>query len=167
MNKILLKQLVEEGFSTREIADKLRKSQSTIRWWLKKFELKTKVKKYNLGGKGSRANGEVCCIKCGEVDTDKFYKRKNRPSSRCKRCHNASQIERYKKNKRLAIDYKGGKCSRCGYCKCQAGLDFHHEGDKDPNWKRMRAWNFEKIRKELDKCSLVCRNCHAEIHYGA
>jgi hypothetical protein len=31
----------------------------------------------------------------------------------------------------------------------------------------MRNWTFERIKGELEKCLLVCRNCHAEIHYGA
>jgi hypothetical protein len=49
-----------------------------------------------------------------------------------------------------------------------AALDFHHKdpAKKDPNWRLMRNWTFERIKDELEKCLLVCRNCHAEIHYG-
>jgi hypothetical protein len=49
-----------------------------------------------------------------------------------------------------------------------AALDFHHKNpnEKDPNWRLMRNWTFERIKDELEKCLLVCRNCHAEIHYG-
>lgn len=32
----------------------------------------------------------------------------------------------------MAIDYKGGKCSVCGYNKCRAALEFHHT---NPNEK--------------------------------
>jgi len=69
--------------------------------------------------------------------------------------------------KKLAIDYKGGSCQRCGYNKCDGALEFHH---LDPTKKdfsisssgNTRAW--EVIKKELDKCIMVCANCHREIH---
>jgi predicted HNH restriction endonuclease len=57
----------------------------------------------------------------------------------------------------------------CGYGHCPEALDFHH---RDPKQKSFglsvrgltRSW--EKIQKELDKCILVCANCHREIHAG-
>lgn len=71
--------------------------------------------------------------------------------------------------KLLAIDYKGGKCLCCGYNKCPQALQFHH---LDPTKKDFgisttgvtRSW--EKIKVELDKCVLLCANCHAEVHAG-
>lgn len=68
-----------------------------------------------------------------------------------------------------AVQYKGGKCTNCGYSRCQAALDFHH---RDPTLKEFgiskdgitRSW--ERVQKELDKCVLVCSNCHREIHAG-
>jgi DNA-binding CsgD family transcriptional regulator len=68
--------------------------------------------------------------------------------------------------KERAIEYKGGKCEICGYDKCKRSLDFHH---RDPNEKdfgigHSKVLNWDKIKKELDKCDLVCRNCHGEIH---
>lgn len=70
------------------------------------------------------------------------------------------------KTKEKAVEYKGGKCVKCGYDKCVKALEFHH---LDPNEKDFgisincnRAW--EKIKIELDKCILVCANCHREIH---
>lgn len=38
--------------------------------------------------------------------------------------------------------------------------------EKNPNWRKMKNWTFERVKKELDKCDLVCSNCHDEIHYG-
>jgi hypothetical protein len=60
--------------------------------------------------------------------------------------------------------YKGGKCLLCGYNKCPRALEFHH---RDANEKTFdlssacRGWN--KIKIELDKCDLLCSNCHREI----
>ena len=56
----------------------------------------------------------------------------------------------------------------CGYNKCVASLDFHHE---DPTKKEYgissngSTISWEKLKIELDKCILLCANCHRELHY--
>ena len=69
------------------------------------------------------------------------------------------------KTKLKAIEYKGGKCVICGYNKSVRALQFHHV---DPSQKDFgisgSTKSFEKLKPELDKCVLVCANCHAEIH---
>lgn len=85
-----------------------------------------------------------------------------------KRKRNIEAVQRRRKKvKQLSIEYKGGCCEKCGYNKCSRALEFHH---LDPNEKdfgishkgHTRSW--EKVKKELDKCIMVCANCHAEIH---
>lgn len=68
--------------------------------------------------------------------------------------------------KEQAVAYKGGCCQRCGYSKCIEALTFHHI---DPTQKEFslsgnhsRSW--AKIKVELDKCLLLCQNCHTEVH---
>ena len=78
-----------------------------------------------------------------------------------------------KKDRKLKlIEYKGGKCSICGYDKqVPSAYDFHH---LDPNEKdfgishRLKYVNFdfELLKVEVDKCILVCKNCHAETHHN-
>jgi hypothetical protein len=86
----------------------------------------------------------------------------------CKDCHNKKTIERGMGNKNRYLDYKGGKCEHCGYEKCQDALEFHHiePSHKDPSFKSIRYWGFEKAKPELDKCLLLCSNCHREKHAG-
>ena len=72
----------------------------------------------------------------------------------------------WRKRKKIElIEYKGGKCEICGYKKSTWSLEFHH---KDPNEKDFeisgKSWSFERLKKEVDKCILVCSNCHHEIH---
>ena len=67
--------------------------------------------------------------------------------------------------KKKLVEYKGGKCQLCGYDKCIAALDFHH---LDPEQKDFTisggTKSFEHLKSEVDKCILVCANCHREIH---
>lgn len=58
-------------------------------------------------------------------------------------------------------------CVACGYNKCGAALDFHHKNPEEKKFRiteRMWHGNTEYFQKELAKCILVCKNCHAEIH---
>lgn len=86
---------------------------------------------------------------------------------RCAKCTTEAVQRRRLKVKQLSIDYKGGKCCMCGYNKCNSALEFHH---LDPNEKDFGisakgvTRSFEKIKVELDKCILVCANCHRELH---
>ena len=76
-------------------------------------------------------------------------------------------VKRRKKIRQMAVKYKGGKCERCGYGKCIEALDFHH---KDANGKdfgissRGHSRSWQRVRAELDKCIMVCANCHRELH---
>jgi hypothetical protein len=68
--------------------------------------------------------------------------------------------------KQKAVDYLGGKCQQCGYKTCVSALCFHH---KDPSKKDFaissnHCLSLERIKIELDKCLLLCANCHAEVH---
>lgn len=75
--------------------------------------------------------------------------------------------KRYIKLKLDAIAYKGGKCKKCGYDKCPAAMVFHHRDPKEKEfeWAKLRKRSWEIIKKELDKCDLMCCRCHTEEHY--
>ena len=110
------------------------------------------------------------CSRCKRVlDISKFYIRPNkngRLHSICKDCGNILTKERQKALKLKAILYKGGECVQCGYNKSPAALDFHHKDPKEKSFtisSRATA-AFSIIRAELDKCILLCSNCHREEH---
>jgi len=67
----------------------------------------------------------------------------------------------------MAIEYKGGRCILCGYDKCQEALEFHHTDSSQKDFGvsqdgLTRSW--ERVKNELDKCIMVCANCHRELH---
>lgn len=166
MDKGKLTNLVEEGRSIRQIASVVNLSPTTIRYWLKKYGLKTKSNYFVEGDEGGRL-----CGRCGEKkEREQFYregKNSNRPQGYCKTCSNKYTIERQRRIKRSLLDYKGGKCEKCGYKKCDAALEFHHKDPtkKDFHISKYKNKEFNKtIKKELDKCMLLCANCHREAH---
>lgn len=73
--------------------------------------------------------------------------------------------ETRRKLKAKAVAYLGGKCVNCGYSKSNSALEFHH---LDPNEKDMnisgKVMSWSKLTAELDKCVLLCSNCHKEAH---
>lgn len=77
--------------------------------------------------------------------------------------------QRRRLTKELAVAYKGGRCFLCGYRDCIDALDFHHLDEHGKDFgisKSGYTRRITKVFKEVDKCVLVCANCHREIHAG-
>lgn len=126
-----------------------------------------------------------CCKK--EKALSEFqikYKDKNIYQSWCKECLNNQKKKHYKKNKEKYLlrndirekelrnfvnDYKKNKsCEICGYNKSTIALDFHHNNplikELEISKAIQRGWGIPRLKKEIEKCKVVCKNCHAEIH---
>lgn len=79
-------------------------------------------------------------------------------------------VDRRRKQVRLkALEYKGSTCTVCKYNKCLKALEFHHLASDKKDFGisekgYTRSW--KKIIEELDKCILLCANCHREVHEG-
>lgn len=106
------------------------------------------------------------CVKCKiEKPFNEFYKRKSkRTYSYCKPCFNSYCVERWRKKKIRAIEYMGGKCIDCKRQYPYPVYDFHHLYDKDYDWSKLRLRAWTTIITELDKCVLLCSNCHRMRH---
>lgn len=85
---------------------------------------------------------------------------KRHTTRRCGTCSTA--IRRYRVKKK-AVEYKGGIC-KCGWSGDISGFDFHHrnpeEKEFDVTAKNMANMKWEVVKKELDKCDLLCAVCH-------
>jgi hypothetical protein len=78
-------------------------------------------------------------------------------------------VKRRRKIREMAVAYKGSQCQICEYDRCPAALEFHHPDPKQKDFSisgdgSTRSW--ERVKKEIEKCVLVCANCHREIHAG-
>lgn len=88
---------------------------------------------------------------------------------RCKACRQESVANHRIQIRIKSINYLGGKCIICGYEKCTAALQFHHRNPEEKkfninNSTCNKAW--KTIKEEIDKCDLLCANCHMELHFG-
>jgi hypothetical protein len=126
------------------------------------------------------------CVKCKEQkQLSEYNKRKTSQDgldNRCRVCVNARRrnlirgnpkhieaARKYRKHRQDFINEAKSKgCEICGYKKCTAALVFHH---RDPSTKvdtisnmACRCASVEDIRAEMDKCTLLCQNCHHELH---
>lgn len=101
---------------------------------------------------------------CGETDPTKFYGNKH---TVCAKCHSAYTTKRNQQNREFMREKLGNVCSRCGFDGPTCCYDVHHPDPsrKDPDFLRIRNWSRERIIKEVSKCQLLCRNCHAIVHY--
>jgi len=98
----------------------------------------------------------------------------------CNNCHREfhynESILKYgdsrRKDKNIYLEYSNGKCVECGYNKCPAALTFHH---RNPNEKEISIGSLserinsiselsDRIKNEIDKCDLLCSNCHYIKH---
>lgn len=108
-----------------------------------------------------------CCKLTKSIS--EFYQRRGKQggSVYCKICTTEQTVKRQKILKDKAVQYKGGKCIKCGYNKCNGSLTFHHINphEKEFSIANCSLTSFDKIKNELDKCILLCYNCHMEIHY--
>lgn len=83
------------------------------------------------------------------------------------RCNSCGVTAYRKRRKKKLIEYKGGCCEICGYNKCIDALEFHHldPTKKDFNIsKNGTCRTTDEDKREVDKCILVCANCHRETH---
>lgn len=114
------------------------------------------VQKHDRSG---RSDHQIQCITCGRS----FYWRGSIRNLECSTCR-SKKARRHMKEK--AVSTLGGKCSKCGYSRCLKALVFHHLDPKTKefnlSWALSHSWS--TVERELRKCILLCRNCHAEEH---
>lgn len=115
-----------------------------------------------------RPDGMSKCSNCGLKPNEEFGMKDGgkRLQSLCKRCLYKAQTERWVNIKKKAIEYKGGKCFDCSLVDSHVVYDFHHKDPttKEFEWHKLKIKKWSSIVNELDKCDLLCSNCHRKRH---
>lgn len=164
-----LEALVAEGRSIAEIAEAVKLSKATVRYWLRKYGLRTAGDRRSRHAARSRAL-EISEIEreCSRHGTTVFIM-EGRGYYRCKRCRAERVAARRRSLKATLVAEAGGRCILCGYSRCAAALEFHH---LDPDEKRFAlaagglSHSLARLRTEIERCVLLCSNCHAEVESG-
>ena len=67
-----------------------------------------------------------------------------------------------------SVQNRGGKCEECGYKANLAAIEFHHRNPEEKSFGLdLRAFSntrLEVLQEEIDKCAMLCANCHRELH---
>jgi len=136
------------------------------------------------------------CSKCGLIKQVKdFYRRRTGPRvdeyyEKCKECmksrgrsyyhqHREKQLdlakirkERYIcERKKFLEEVKNKPCLDCGNSYPAWVMDFDHKDGKIKiaNVSKLafrKLVNFKKLKEEIEKCDLVCSNCHRQRTYS-
>jgi transposase-like protein len=155
---------VERGLSVRQIASELGVSPTTIRFWLRKYDLRTAPLNYRRRDQPA----EATLRECARHGWTAFVPGAD-GSLRCPRCSTDAVSERRRRVKATLVAEAGGRCQLCGYDRHPGALHFHH---LDPEAKSFGIGgtgatpSLEKLRREATKCVLLCANCHAEVEAG-
>lgn len=128
------------------------------------------------------AQGLHWCASCKEFrPADEFNNHKNGRFGKhhyCKVCHGVKRDKNKQKqtinrrNRYLVTYYiglAGGKCHKCSYCEFIAALDFHHVNRSEKQYNPtyvIISNNHDLAMAELDKCVLLCANCHRAYEAG-
>lgn len=161
MDKLTLQNYREQKLSLYQIADKEGKSYTCVKYWMQKHGLSTK---------------RIACEKCKGCGGELTGNQLMYCSTKCKNlvCNSVHQIyekqqERGLKRKLDLIRLRGSKCEKCGYSKNLAALQFHHinpdEKESQMDMRKLSNSKWEWCLAELDKCLVLCGNCHAETHH--
>ena len=152
--KTLLRHL-DAGKSLRLIASAEHCSSTNVRYWLRKYSLRTASQPFSKQPR--------ICRTCGTPTLGNVYGHKARL---CRRCQSDANIQRGQTNTAFAHSLLGKICKRCKFSDSRA-LAIHHTDPtrKDPAFKNVRYWSKQRIKRELRTCVLLCQNCHAIEHH--
>jgi hypothetical protein len=181
MDRAELETGIGQGLSIAQLATRFGCSKGSIRYWLKKYGLRTRNPPKRASSPesiGAREAGLRKLVQDCAVHGPQLFVLETGGYYRCTRCRADRVTARRRRLKQILIAEAGGRCSVCGYSRTPRALEFHH---LDPSTKDFavssqgRTRSLASLRAEARKCVLLCSNCHAEaedglltvpIHYG-
>jgi DNA-binding CsgD family transcriptional regulator len=171
LTKAALAELILEGLNLTEMARRLDRSTSTVRYWLKKYDQwPLAAGRRRIAARKAREAGLTRVeLECSHHGATEFVLECG-TRYRCLKCRREGVIEWRRRAKLRLVEEFGERCEICGYDEFLGALQFHHV---DPERKsfglamRGLTRSIEALRAEAAKCALLCANCHARVEWGA
>jgi hypothetical protein len=134
-----------------------------------------------LDGKWRVLRTRKSCLVCLPFGSSPYSQKSSKEK---KRKQNAAKQQRYygkmlktygmgrpnlirKSRKIEVVKHLGGRCMMCGHSRCVRNLAFHHISNKSFQIdERAFQFSWERLIPEIEKCVLICHNCHGEVHEG-
>ena len=171
LDRETVKTQILDGMTIMELAKHYGCSRTTIT----NFKKENGLVGLSKNGRTKAVGGVKLCKSCGTTkDLSEFYSNGYYNSGTKKYKPNCKSCEKQIKNKQhysriveiLAGSDRELKCELCGYKSNLSALQFHHvdPSEKDYAISEMKSLAFEKVRDEINKCAVLCANCHTEIH---
>lgn len=63
---------------------------------------------------------------------------------------------------RRRAEFMAGKC--CLHCGSEDNLELHHRDPTQKESHRIWTWAKKRIIEEMEKCDILCEDCHTEAH---
>lgn len=164
-----LQPLVDEGLTLTQMAERLNRSITTIRYWLAKLGIsrgdvayrKRQRRLQEAEATGIRKRlGE--CQRHGQTT----FRLDSRGGWYCPQCTSEAVSKRRRRVKEVLVAEAGGQCVICGYDRYVGALQFHHRNPRHKAFHLAQngmTRSLERAREEVRKCVLLCANCHAEV----
>jgi hypothetical protein len=171
-----LEPLVESGMTLREMSVEVDRNISTVRYWLRKFDLDHRNRRRGRPGAIARElvdeaieHGRRTLVGVCPHHGEGVFVIENSGRARCRRCRTERVVEWRRRVKATLVAEAGGSCRLCGYKACLAALEFHHLDPSEKSFPLSRQGitrAMAELREEALKCVLLCANCHAEVEVG-
>ena len=167
MEQAELQRLIEDGLTVRQIAQRVGRGATTVRYWLTRHGLRTAAaEQRELRRQGLLA--DRVDRDCPSHGAQPFFL-DNAGRYRCPRCRVESVQRRRRRVKEIIVTEAGGACLLCGYDAFIGALEFHHVDPASKSFGLGQGGltrSLALIRAEARKCALLCSNCHAEVEGG-
>jgi len=91
---------------------------------------------------------------------------KRKYHAHCKKCISISVATNYYNRVVESLGDIPLRCVHCGYDEHFECLDLHHVNpeDKEIGVSALRGSSYERIKREVDKCVILCAICHRLLH---
>lgn len=130
----------------------------------------------NHGYSRARIRMEIdrCTVLCANCHRREHYRGVDpttlpKPSEIRESLEKTSETRVRGKRRNWLLSYKAhsGGCSKCTVSD-PVCLDFHHPGDKTAGVSKMVSYRqpLDKIRAEIERCEVLCANCHRIEHHA-